>query len=118
MGDVASTAIGLLIILLLMVQGAAAEYENGDGRPWWKENWAVRKDHAVDGIALILQALIVTKELSRQWLEEPDGMARGLWRPNRKFYQLFTRAMHFLSAAQEVLFLQLEHTGVRKKCRI
>ena len=85
---------------------------------WWKTNWSVRKDHGVDGVLLMLQAMIVTKEVIRRWMEDEDGMVRGTWRPSKKFYRLFGRALHFLSSVQEVLFLQLEHTGVKKKCRI
>ena len=103
------------VVFLAILGGAVATGEFAGDCPWWKVNWAVRRDHGVDGLAVVLQALIVTKEVFRMWFESPDGMRRGIWKPNKKYYQLFTRTMHFLSSVQEVLFLQLEHTGVRKK---
>ena len=72
----------MLIILLVLGSGVgstAAEEE------WWKINWSVRKDHGVDGFALLLRAIAAAVSVFKAWKEEDGGMKKELWKPNKKF---------------------------------
>lgn len=107
----------ILRMVIPMIQTTKAKAE-GEGREWWRMDWAVRKGYGVDILWAMKILLEITIGVFKDWETKGDGAARGRTRPNRKYYRTFGRLLTLQGDLQEMIFRVAEFAKVGKTRRI